>query len=100
MRDALGHQQHRRPQIISSAHMKTNIKNEEIFGIAPVLLCLSPASAGTSSTWRRSTRHPDGTPVAVSDPNMDFKPRGVRIWFRTENDPRLRSLTYIEQYRC
>ncbi|MFO1526298.1 MAG: hypothetical protein U1F16_10035 [Turneriella sp.] len=41
---------------------------------------------------------PEGKPVTLDDPNLEFKPRGVRIWFRTEDDRELRSLTYIEQY--
>lgn len=82
-----------------SAHMKTNIiKNEEIPGIAPVLLAFAKGLGWHIVDMEKIYLSPDGTPVAVSDPNMDFKPRGVRIWFRTENDPRLRSLTYIEQY--
>jgi len=82
-----------------SAHMKTNIiKNEEIPGIAPVLLAFASGLGWHIVDMERIYLSPEGKPVTLDDPNLEFKPRGVRIWFRTEDDRRLRSLTYIEQY--
>jgi len=82
-----------------SAHMKTNIiRNEEIPGIAPVLLAFTAGLGWHIVNMEKIYLAPDGRPVALEDKNLDFKPRGVRIWFRTADDPRLRSLTYIEQY--
>lgn len=82
-----------------SAHMKTNIiKNEEIPGIAPVLLAFSAGIGWHIVDMEKVYISPDGIVSPLNDPNLDFKPRGVRIWFRTDDDPRLRSLTYIEQY--
>ncbi|HRP69859.1 MAG TPA: hypothetical protein PLY93_10045 [Turneriella sp.] len=82
-----------------SAHMKTNIvKNEEIPGIAPVLLAFTSGLGWRIVTMEKIYLSPNGEPIALDDPHLDFKPRGVRIWFRTDADPRLRSLTYIEQY--
>ncbi|MFZ5628537.1 MAG: hypothetical protein ACOY5B_05375 [Spirochaetota bacterium] len=82
-----------------SAHMKTNIiKNEEIPGIAPVLLAFTSGLGWRIVNMEKIYLAPDGRPVTMEDKNLDFKPRGVRIWFRTAEDPRLRSLTYIEQY--
>lgn len=82
-----------------SAHMKTNIiKNEEIPGIAPVLLAFTSGLGWRIVDMERIYLAPDGRPVPLDDPQLDFKPRGVRIWFRTPDDSRLRSLTYIEQY--
>jgi len=83
----------------SSAHMKSNIiKNAEIPGIAPVLLAFAAGIGWHIVDMEKVYLSPDGIPVALSDENLDFKPRGVRIWFRTDDDRRLRSLTYIEQY--
>lgn len=82
-----------------SAHMKTNIiKNEEIPGIAPVLLTFASGLGWHIVDMEKVYLAPDGRPVVLEDTNLDFKPRGVRIWFRTAEDSRLRSLTYIEQY--
>lgn len=82
-----------------SAHMKTNIiKNEEIPGIAPVLLAFASGIGWHIVNMERIYIAPDGRPVALQDPTLDFRPRGVRISFRTTDDSRLRSLIYIEQY--
>jgi hypothetical protein len=82
-----------------SAHMRTNIiKNEEIPGIAPVLLAFASGLGWRIVNMEKIYLAADGRPVVLDDKTLDFKPRGVRIWFRTAEDPRLRSLTYIEQY--
>lgn len=82
-----------------SAHMRTNIiRNEEIPGIAPVLLTFTAGLGWRIVNMEKIYLSPNGRPVAPEDATLDFKPRGVRIWFRTPDDSRLRSLTYIEQY--
>ncbi|MBN8219575.1 MAG: hypothetical protein J0L53_01555, partial [Spirochaetes bacterium] len=82
-----------------SAHMRTNIiHNEEIPGIAPVLLTFASGIGWRIVDMEKIYLTGDGFPVALDDPTLDFKPRGVRIWFRVEGDKRLRSLTYVEQY--
>ncbi len=82
-----------------SAHMKRNIiKNEEIPGIAPVLLAFASGLGWHIVDFERIYISPKGVPVVLDNPVLDFKPGGVRIWFRTDDDARVRSLTYIEQY--
>lgn len=82
-----------------SAHMRTNIiHNEEIPGIAPVLLAFASGIGWRIVDMEKIYLTGDGSPVALDDPNLEFKPRGVRIWFRVDGDKRLRSLTYVEQY--
>jgi hypothetical protein len=82
-----------------SASMRVNIiHNAEIPGIAPVLLAFASGLGWRIVDMEKIYLSGDGNPVVLDDPNLDFKPRGVRIWFRVEGDKRLRSLTYIEQY--
>lgn len=82
-----------------SAHMKEDfVKNEEVPGIAPVLLAFASGLDWRIIDMEKIYLSPDGIPIPLDDAHLDFKPRGVRIWFRTANDTRLRSLTYIEQF--
>jgi hypothetical protein len=83
----------------SSTHMKYNLNaNEEVPGIAPVLLAFTSGLGWRIVDMEKIYVSPDGKIVGLDNDNLDFKPRGVRIWFRTPDDNRLRSLTYIEQY--
>jgi len=83
----------------SSTHMRSNlVRNADVPGIAPVLLAFTSGLGWRIVDMEKIYLSPDGNIVALEDPKLDFKPRGVRIWFRTPNDSRLRSLTYIEQY--
>ncbi|MBV6494645.1 MAG: hypothetical protein LDLANPLL_02679 [Turneriella sp.] len=87
-----------------SAHMKTNIvKNTEIPGIAPVLLAFTSGIGWRIVTMEKIYLSPSGGVIVAPEPNSGNStpsgtPGGVRIWFRTDTDSRLRSLTYIEQY--
>lgn len=82
-----------------SAHLKANVnKNEEIPGIAPVLLAFGAGLGWRIIDMEKIYLSPEGEVVRLQSPYLDFKPRGVRIWFRTVGDERIRSLTYIEQY--
>ncbi|MCX7633788.1 MAG: hypothetical protein N2Z22_10700 [Turneriella sp.] len=82
-----------------SAHLKANVnRNEEIPGIAPVLLAFSAGLGWRIIDMEKIYLSPHGEVVQLQSPYLDFKPRGVRIWFRTAGDERIRSLTYIEQY--
>lgn len=83
----------------SSVLMRAKIvNNAEIPGIAPVLLTFASGLGWRIVDMEKIYISNDGTPVVLQDSNLEFKPRGVRIWFRVEGDNRLRSLTYIEQY--
>lgn len=82
-----------------SVHMKKDfVRNEEISGIAPVLLAFAAGLDWRIIDMEKIYLSPDGVAVPLDDSSLDFRPRGVRIWFRTANDTRLRSLTYIEQF--
>jgi len=74
------------------------MKNAEVPGIAPVLLAFGSGLGWHIVSMEKIYLAPDGQAQAITDPALDFKPRGIRIWFRTDDDKRLRSLTYIEQF--
>lgn len=82
-----------------SVHMKADfVKNTEVSGIAPVLMAFAAGLGWHIVDVERIYLSPEGKPVPLDDPNLEFKPRGVRIWFRTADHVQPRSLIYIEQF--